>query len=135
MGRRRLTRRQMAQATRRTLDQYAIEARPSCRFRGLRLGDRAMVAIARAIREVSGDETAGGRVLILDEPTASMSLDEKRDLYRTFASLSAAGHALMLVSHDLDEIMEVTDVVTVLRDGKVAGTVERVRLRRLRSSE
>ena len=50
-------------------------------------------------------------------------LDEKRDLYRTFASLSAAGHALMLVSHDLDEIMEVTDVVTVLRDGKVAGTV------------
>ena len=123
VGRRRLTRRQMAQATRRTLDQYAIEARPKQPVSSLRLGDRAMVAIARAIREVSGDETAGGRVLILDEPTASMSLDEKRDLYRTFASLSAAGHALMLVSHDLDEIMEVTDVVTVLRDGKVAGTV------------
>jgi ribose transport system ATP-binding protein len=63
-------------------------------------------------------------VLILDEPTAAMSRDEKRDLYRTFAALAQAGHALLLVSHDLDEIMEVTDVVTVLRDGVVAGTVK-----------
>jgi ribose transport system ATP-binding protein len=53
-----------------------------------------------------------------------MSRDEKKDLYRTFASLAKAGHALMLVSHDLDEVMEVTDVVTVLRDGEVVGTVK-----------
>ena len=88
-------------------------------------------AIARAVREVSGSDSGGRRVnsdgrrvLILDEPTAAMSLDEKRDLYRTFASLAEAGHALMLVSHDLDEIMEITTVATVLRDGEVAGRVE-----------
>jgi ribose transport system ATP-binding protein len=123
-GKRSLTRRQMVQATRNILIRYSIEARPENPVSMLGLADRALLAIARAINEVSALGIDGRRVLILDEPTAAMSLDEKRDLYRTFVSLAEAGHALMLVSHDLDEIMEVTDVVTVLRDGELAGTVE-----------
>ena len=123
-GKRKQSRKQMARATREILERYSINNRPEDPVSTLSLGDRALVAIARAVREVSGPESDGRRVLILDEPTAAMSLDEKRDLYRTFASLAEAGHALMLVSHDLDEIMEITTVATVLRDGEVAGRVE-----------
>ena len=123
-GRRKQSRKQMARATREILERYSIENRPEDPVSSLSLGDRALIAIARAIREVSGPDSDGRRVLILDEPTAAMSLDEKRDLYRTFASLAEAGHALMLVSHDLDEIMEITSVATVLRDGEAVGTVE-----------
>jgi ribose transport system ATP-binding protein len=123
-GERSQTRRQMVQTTKEILARYSIDARPENPVSSLGLGDRALLAIARAIKEVSGSGADNRRVLILDEPTAAMSLDEKRDLYRTFASLTASGHALLLVSHDLDEIMEVTDVVTVLRDGEVAGSVE-----------
>ena len=123
-GRRKQSRAQMARATKDILERYSINNRPEDPVSSLSLGDRALVAIARAIREVSGPDSDGRRVLILDEPTAAMSLDEKRDLYRTFASLAEAGHALMLVSHDLDEIMEVTSVATVLRDGEVAGRIE-----------
>ena len=114
----------MVRATREILERYSIKNRPEDPVSSLSLGDRALIAIARAVREVSGPDSDGRRVLILDEPTAAMSLDEKRDLYRTFASLAQAGHALMLVSHDLDEIMEITSVATVLRDGEVAGRVE-----------
>ena len=123
-GKRKQSRKQMARTTRDILERYSIKSRPEDPVSTLSLGDRALIAIARAVREVSGPESDGRRVLILDEPTAAMSLDEKRDLYRTFASLAEAGHALMLVSHDLDEIMEVTTVATVLRDGEVAGRVE-----------
>jgi ribose transport system ATP-binding protein len=123
-GKRTLTRRQMIQATRKILERYSIEARPESPVSILGLADRALLAIARAINEVSGSGIDDRRVLILDEPTVAMSLDEKRDLYRTFVALVEAGHALMLVSHDLDEIMEVTNIVTVLRDGEVAGTIE-----------
>ena len=123
-GRRKQSRKQMARATREILERYSIRNRPEDPVSSLSLGDRALIAIARAIREVSGPDSDGRRVLILDEPTAAMSLDEKRDLYRTFTSLAEAGHALMLVSHDLDEIMEITSVATILRDGEAVGTVE-----------
>jgi len=123
-GKRTQSRAQMVRATKDTLERYSINNQPEDPVARLRLGDRALVAIARAVKEVSGPGTDDRRVLILDEPTAAMSRDEKRDLYRTFASLAEAGHALMLVSHDLDETMEVTSIATVLRDGEVAGTVE-----------
>jgi ribose transport system ATP-binding protein len=123
-GKRTLTRKQMIQATREILRRYSINARPESPVAVLGRGDRALLAIARAINEVSGSGIESRRVLILDEPTAAMSRDEKRDLYRIFIALAESGHALMLVSHDLDEIIEVTDLVTVLRDGEVVGTVE-----------
>ena len=123
-GKRARSRSRMVRATRDTLERYSIDNRPEDPVSSLSLGDRALLAIARAIKEVSGPDSDDRRVLILDEPTAAMSRDEKRELYRTFASLAEAGHALMLVSHDLDEIMEVTSAATVLRDGEVAGTVE-----------
>ncbi len=76
------------------------------------LAQRQMVAIARA---VSGD----CRVLILDEPTASLSARETQSLFQVIQNLRSRGVAIVYVSHRMDEIFELADRVVVLRDGQL----------------
>lgn len=78
----------------------------------LAIGDRQMVAILQAISQSPS-------LLILDEPTASLSASERDLVHRTIGRLSEQGTGVVFVSHLLDEIMEVTTAVTVLRDGRV----------------
>jgi ABC-type sugar transport system ATPase subunit len=59
------------------------------------------------------------RVLILDEPTSSLNPDERRILHRNLREVARDGTAILYVSHFLDDVLDVCDVVTVLRDGKV----------------
>jgi simple sugar transport system ATP-binding protein len=59
--------------------------------------------------------------LVLDEPTAVLTPQEVDDIFAIFRQMSADGHALIFISHKLDEIMELTDRVTVLRNGRVVG--------------
>ena len=73
-----------------------------------------LVAIARAI-------SADVKVLVLDEPTSSLDLDEVAELFRIIRELKARGVAVLFVSHFLDQVYEVCDRVTVLRDGKLVG--------------
>lgn len=115
-GRGRLSRRAMADEARGILDQYGIVASANDPVSRLGPADRSRLAIARALREVATDNRSH-HVLILDEPTSAMGLSDKQALYATLRALAGAGIALLLVSHDLDEIMEVTHKVTVLRDG------------------
>jgi len=85
----------------------------------LGLADRTGVAIARALP----DPDLGRAVLVLDEPTASLPGDEVERLLATIRRLRDAGHSILLVSHHLDEVLDVADQITVLRDGhKVACT-------------
>lgn len=79
---------------------------------------RAMLAIARALH---GQEAG---VLILDEPTASLPPNEASLLMSSIRRLADSGHSVLLVTHRLDEVREVADKVTCLRDGKLAGTME-----------
>lgn len=65
------------------------------------------------------------RMLILDEPTAALGLSERRALFDVIGRLRAAGVAVVFVSHRLDEVVEVSDVITVLRSGRVVGQVPR----------
>jgi ribose transport system ATP-binding protein len=79
----------------------------------LSVGERQMVAMLKALAE-------GPSLLVLDEPTASLAHDERRIVYRTVRQLAGElGTAILYVSHLLDEILELTDHVTVLRDGRV----------------
>lgn len=78
--------------------------------------DRTMIAIARAIR--SG--AAGTALLVLDEPTVSLSAREVAQLFRVARALRDDGAAVLYVSHRLEEVFELADRVTVLRDGQVA---------------
>ncbi len=78
------------------------------------LAVQQLVAIARAI---STDVT----VLVLDEPTSSLDADECTELFRVIRDLKERGVAILFVSHFLDQVYEISDRVTVLRDGRLIG--------------
>ena len=86
--------------------------------------ERALVAIARALSDASGHE---GGVIVLDEPTSYLPANEVRVLFEAMRRVAQAGTAVIFVSHRLEEVMAVTDRVTVLRDGEVVGTVRTAR--------
>ena len=85
------------------------------RVRELRVADQQKVEILRAI----GREA---RLILMDEPTASLTTDESEHLLRIVRNLAADGTSVVLVSHDLDEVLSVSDTITVMRDGRVART-------------
>lgn len=68
------------------------------------------------------------RVLVLDEPTAALGLVERDALFRIVRRLRSEGVLVIFVSHRMDEVMDVSDRVTVLRSGRVVGQVERAEL-------
>lgn len=87
---------------------------------------RAMVAVVRAVggQERTSDSSRHGQILVLDEPTVFLPRHEVGLLFALLDRLRANGDAVLLVSHDLDEILQVTDRVTVFRNGVTAGTRE-----------
>mgnify|MGYP003624149517 CR=1 FL=1 len=76
-----------------------------------------LVAIARAV-------ALDARVLILDEPTASLDADEIKTLFRIMRDLREKGLGIVFVTHFLDQVYEITDRITVLRNGRLVGTFE-----------
>lgn len=78
------------------------------------LAVQQLVAIARAI-------STDVRVLVLDEPTSSLDADEVAELFRVIRDLKDRGVAILFVSHFLDQVYEICDRVTVLRDGALVG--------------
>lgn len=66
----------------------------------------------------------GVNILVLDEPTASLTPQETEALFEVLRSMTAQGKSVILISHKLEEVMSISDRVTVLRRGKVIGTVE-----------
>jgi len=82
--------------------------------RNLGVSGRQIVEIARAV-------ASGCRVLVLDEPTSSLGGEDVRRLFDLVRALKRSGHAIVYISHALEEIKETADRVTVLRDGRVAG--------------
>ncbi len=89
-------------------------------------GQRALVAVARAASTLGvtqrgqGDRAAG--MLVLDEPTVFLSEAGRERLFALIHRVAALRVGVLFVSHDLDEVLENTDTVTVLRDGKVVGS-------------
>jgi ribose transport system ATP-binding protein len=82
----------------------------------LRHGDHQMIEIAKALY---GDAS----VIIMDEPTAALGVAEREHMARTVTNLKLRGVAIVYVAHDLDEVLEVSDRVTVLRDGTAVSTL------------
>ncbi|MBF7979131.1 MULTISPECIES: sugar ABC transporter ATP-binding protein [Rahnella] len=81
----------------------------------LPIAQRQQVAICRAL-------VADARLVIMDEPTASLTRTEVNQLLRTVHYLKNKGISVVFVSHRLDEVLEISDSVTVIRDGKKVGT-------------
>jgi ribose transport system ATP-binding protein len=85
--------------------------------------ERALLAIVRAVAEVRGEGHAGAGVLVLDEPTPFLPRRDVDRLFTLIRGIVADGASVLFVSHDIDEVREITDRATVLRDGRVAGTL------------
>ena len=104
---------------------YGQAIDPRARIDDLRPVERAMVAIVRALEGLATvDESLRGRtLLVLDEPTVFLPRSEVLLLFDFIRRVARGGSSVLFVSHDLDEVRRITDRVTVLRDGRVAGTV------------
>jgi ribose transport system ATP-binding protein len=105
----------MRRAARAALDTLSVSLPTDALVGALGLAPRQLVAIARALH-------FGARLIILDEPTSSLSLDEIEALFASLRVLRGRGTALCYISHRLEELHAIADRVTVLRDGRVVVT-------------
>ena len=78
-------------------------------------GQRQAVAIGRAVAQ-------GGRIIIMDEPTAALGIEQARHVLDLILRLKAEGHAVIVISHNLRHVFSVADRITVLRGGRKVGT-------------
>lgn len=97
-------------------DKYGLQVNPNTLVSKMAVGERQRVEIVKALYR-------GAALLVLDEPTAVLTPQEVDDLFVIFKQMAADGHALIFISHKLHEIFALTNRVTVLRDGKLIGTV------------
>jgi simple sugar transport system ATP-binding protein len=106
------------------LNSLGIPARPTQQLSSCSLAVQQMIAIARAI-------DMDCRILILDEPTSSLDEDEVRKLFALMRELKSRGVGIIFVTHFLDQVYEISDRITVLRNGELIGEYEAVALPQL----
>jgi len=109
-------RRQKA-AAQEVLDRLGVEVHPSTPVGALNATQRAEVGIARALR----DQRPGEGVIILDEATRALPREELVRFHSLLKRVVAQGTSVLIVTHNLEEVLALADRVTVLRDGKVVG--------------
>ena len=105
----------LIEQTQALLDRYSITLDPTAEVGTLSVAEQQMVEIARALSQ-------SARILILDEPTAVLSLAEQENLFDIMRRLRAGGMLVLYVSHHLNEVLAIADRVTALRDGCIVGT-------------
>jgi len=107
--------RKMYRESERLLGQLGIHMDLKTKARALSIAQQQMVEIARAL-------SMNARILIMDEPTSALTLSEVADLFRIVRRLRDDGTAILFISHRLEELFEIADRVTVLRDGAYVDT-------------
>ncbi len=106
--------RRMQKETRALLGQLELDIDSDTLVKNLGIAQRHMVEIAKAL-------SLNARIVIMDEPTSALSLKEVEDLYKIVRHLKQEGKAIVFISHKFDEIFELCDYFTVLRDGRYIG--------------
>ena len=117
--------RQERRRAREIFSRFGLAIDPDERVADLPQVERALLAIVRAfedIRETRAAQGEGG-ILVLDEPTPFLPRAGVDRLFALVRQIVRDGASVLFVSHDVDEVMEITDRATVLRDGRVAGTL------------
>ncbi len=95
-------------------ERHGLRVDPTARVENLSVGEEQRVEILKALYH-------GAKILILDEPTAVLTPQETEDLFRVLRTLRAQGTTIILITHKLREVLEVTDNVTVMRGGRTVG--------------
>jgi len=108
---RRIDGRRMRREAATLFEQLGVGLDPDRLARGLSIADQQLVEIAKAL-------TTNARVIVMDEPTAALAMNEVEQLFRIVETLRARGNAVLFISHRLDEIFAICQRVTVMRDGR-----------------
>ena len=106
----------MLNRTKELMNSLGINIDPRIQVKNLSTAQQQMVAIIRAI-------AFDAEVIIMDEPTSAITDREVAKLFEIIRALKAQGKAIVYISHKMDEIYELTDRITVLRDGQLIGSV------------
>jgi ABC-type sugar transport system ATPase subunit len=107
----------MYDGTRRILADLEVDIDPRTPVAQLSPGQQQMVEVAKGLSHEL-------KLIILDEPTSSLTINEGRHLFRVIRRLAAQGVAVVYVSHRMAEVFEISDRVTVMKDGRVTGVRE-----------
>jgi general nucleoside transport system ATP-binding protein len=105
-----------AARTRELSERFGLAVDPEAKVQDLGVGAQQRVEILRALFR-------GAKVLVLDEPTAVLTAQESQDLFRVLRTLKEDGTSIVFISHKLNEVLDISDRVTVLRRGKKIDTV------------
>jgi ribose transport system ATP-binding protein len=108
---------------REVFNRYGLSIDPSRTIDDIHPVDRALLAIVRALEALRLSPRGSPNLLVLDEVTAYLPAQEIESLFAFLRQTASTGSSVMFVSHDLDEVRQITDRITVLRDGRVAGEV------------
>ncbi len=110
-----LDQKRMLQATDEIFSDLGVNFDVNCAIKELGVAQQQMVEVAKALSQEA-------RILIMDEPTSALTEREIKQLFATIRRLKQKGVAIIYISHRLEELFEIGDRVTVLRDGKYIGT-------------
>ena len=97
-------------------DEYGLHVDPSTEVWRMAVGKQQWLEILKALYR-------NARLLVLDEPTSVLTPAEGEQLFRAIRKLTREGRSVIFISHKLSEVLEITDRITVIRDGRVVGTV------------
>jgi general nucleoside transport system ATP-binding protein len=97
--------------TRVLAEKFNLAVRPEARIDEISAGEQQRVEILKVLAR-------GARILILDEPTAVLTPPEARELFKALRQFRAAGNSVVFISHKLDEVLAISDRITILRAGK-----------------
>ncbi|WP_010253104.1 sugar ABC transporter ATP-binding protein [Treponema primitia] len=107
--------------TQESLDRLGFKIDITKKMQVLSFAEQQMVEVAKVI-------STNPKVIILDEPTASLAQKERENLYRVVESIKEQGVGIIYITHIFDEVFRLADRVTVLRDGKYIGTKDRAEI-------
>lgn len=111
---RRINKKLLQERSKLFLEQIGCNLDPNTLVSDISVGEKQMVEIAKAL-------TKNSKVIIMDEPTTALTDKETRSLFKVIENLKDKGIAVIYISHRMEEIFEICDRVTVLRDGKFVG--------------
>ena len=106
----------MFNETKKVLDELEIDVNPKTKMARLSVSQRQMVEIAKAV-------SYDAKILVLDEPTSSLTTEEVNHLFRIINRLRDKGCGIIYISHKMEEILAISDDVTIMRDGKWIDTL------------
>lgn len=109
-------------------ERFGLPLNPRAVVGNLAAGERQRVEIVKALYQ-------GAEILLLDEPTALLAPPEVESLFATVRQMASSGKSIVFVSHKLGEVVDISDRITVMRDGRVTGSVARGEADTLRLAE